>query len=204
MPSRRDRQIAELDQTIEAYQLRSKSRMSYAEIGKRLGISKAAAFRRVRRGLRLYGREATDEFRTTVTTRLEAMLQAIWPRVVAGDLAGIKVALMVLKQEAELTGIEAPKTYTLTLTDDLLAVLPYQIVDRIAGGADPTIAFIEVLTQAHLPAPVSVPAPIDATPAPTPVKVEDETEDEPRPIDQGPEQVGPPNGNENTTSIIGD
>ena len=185
-PSRRDRQIAELDQTIACYQLRSKSRMSYAEIGKRLHISKAAAFRRVRRGLRLYGREVTDEFRVTMQTRLEGMLQSIYPRVIAGDLAAVKVALQILKQEADLTGIEAPKAYSLTLTDDLLAVLPTQIVDRIAGGADPTVAFIEVLMHAHLLSDAPV---LDAVPSDAKA---DGGQDGDIDVRQAQEQVGPP------------
>ena len=133
----RDVEIANLDLMVRAYALRSKSRMSYAEIGKRLNVSKGKAYRLVTRNLRLFKMEAVDEYRRTVMTRLDVALAAIMPQVIAGSLPAIKALVDISKEQALLMGIEAATKINLSatvLSEEAWAALSDDGLARILHG----------------------------------------------------------------------
>ena len=83
---------------------------TFDQIAKRLDYADEsgarAAFRRAMERMR--DDALNNEMRELHRQRLEVALTAIWPDVVKGDLAAIKVMLSILERDAKLYGLDSP------------------------------------------------------------------------------------------------
>jgi hypothetical protein len=109
---------------VEALELRLAGH-SFAEIGRRMGVSGARAFALVRGELdRLNAQRSEDatELRAIEEARLDKLLSAVWDAALAGDLKAVSTALAILQRRARLLGLD--------LEPDML---PREEVRRLAG-----------------------------------------------------------------------
>ena len=118
-------------QRLKAVQLRLAG-ASYAQIGQQLGCAKSHAFYLVSTALartRARTEETTEEMRALDLSRMDAMLLAIWPLAVAGNLFVIDRVLKMLERRAKLCGLDAPSKVAPTTPDGAEAWQPEQAAD---------------------------------------------------------------------------
>lgn len=112
------RQIAAVEREVQAVELR-KLGLPYETIAQRLGYANASgALKAVRRALAKAPVEAADELRQITLLRLERLYAAVAPRALSGNLWAVDRCLAILRQEAELLGLnvaaaEEPQTLIL-------------------------------------------------------------------------------------------
>jgi hypothetical protein len=113
--------------------------------------------------MRAYVSENVEDMRRTECERLDTLLMQLWPAVLNGDGKAIERAAHIIKLHADISGATAPARLNiaaLVLNEEMLAALPLELVDAMAGGNDITQAFIEVMKRLPAPEPkVDVPAP---------------------------------------------
>ncbi len=93
---------------------------SFREIASQLGCSSTSAFRAVSRVLdrtMVELGESAAVLRAMELERLDALLAAVWPAAVAGDLPSVAMALRVAERRARLLGLDAPVRQELTGAD---------------------------------------------------------------------------------------
>jgi hypothetical protein len=82
---------------------------SLSEIGQALGVSKQAAHKMVKAAIEVRKEEIAehaDDLRVTWAERIEAATRAIWPAVMAGDLAATDRFVKLADRFARLTGLD--------------------------------------------------------------------------------------------------
>jgi hypothetical protein len=89
---------------------------TYREVGLELSVSSKTAFKDVQRVLKEQRppQEEVEYFRNVEVTRLEVILNKIWPKVEAGDYQAIDRAIKISRQIAELTGANSPEKLAFT------------------------------------------------------------------------------------------
>jgi hypothetical protein len=83
----------------------------YPDIADKLGVDPTTAFHYVSEGLeRFLGEEirCSDTARKLHVERLRALLQAAWPKAMAGDANATASCLRIMEREAKLLGLDAP------------------------------------------------------------------------------------------------
>src|SRR5262245_54764851 len=99
----------------EAVQLRLAG-VSLAAIADRLGYAnESGAYYAVMAALAKARREPAEQLRELATQRLDRMLQAVWPRVLVGDLDAIGTALRIEQRRAALLGLDQAAKVDLTV-----------------------------------------------------------------------------------------
>lgn len=99
-----------LDLQTKALELRRMG-LGYVAIGERLGLKKSQAHRLVVAGLaeaRAQISASADELRSEEISRLDGMLQGVWPRARKGQVTAIDRVLKISERRAKLLGLEAP------------------------------------------------------------------------------------------------
>lgn len=133
----------------KALMLRKRGK-SYQDIGKELSISTQTARKDVLIAIadaRGNEEEDTVMVRDLELERLDAMLNAIWPKVLRGDTFCVQQALKIMERRADYLGLDAPKRTeflgaitTLTaesvtkLTDEELAKRTHDLLMRLTSG----------------------------------------------------------------------
>lgn len=101
-----------IERQARAVELR-KSGMTFQEIADELGYAgHQGAYKAVMSALRKTLQEPTDELRALELQRLDAMLNALWPAIMAKNAytpRTVEVALKVMDRRAALLGLDAPK-----------------------------------------------------------------------------------------------
>lgn len=118
---------------------------TWQQIADALGFdSRASAYHDVRRGLQQAVAELAiplEEYRQLTLDRLEAMINALWPKVEEGDTKAIDSTLRILAQQADLLGLKAPQrveVLTIDAIDSAIAELTAQLAgSREADAPDP-------------------------------------------------------------------
>lgn len=85
--------------------------MSYAAIGRKLGLSKSRSHALVQLGLeeaRAHITASADDLRTEELSRLDGMLAKAYPMAAKGDLQAIDRVLKIGERRARLLGLDAP------------------------------------------------------------------------------------------------
>ena len=103
----------------EAVELRAAG-VSFAKIGKKLEMSESGAYLAVKRVLERVIAQATETQGENVALalrRLDTMLTALWPRVLAGDPQAVAAALRVEERRARMLGYDAPAKVAPTTPD---------------------------------------------------------------------------------------
>lgn len=100
-----------LDRQKQALELRRMGK-GYIEIAAHLGMSKSQAHRLVRAGLEdaraQIGAEA-NELKAEELSRLDAMLQGVWPDARKGGQGAIDRVLKIMERRSKLLGLDAPE-----------------------------------------------------------------------------------------------
>lgn len=101
-----------------------KQGMTYDKIAQELGFANRSSARDcVQRCLARTVREPADEVRQLECERLDALLQALWPRAMEGNTRSVEVALQVMDRRARLLGLDMPER-------KVVEVLTADVVDR--------------------------------------------------------------------------
>lgn len=101
--------VASKQRQAQAIELR-KAGATYKQIMEALGYgSISAAEKAVSSGLKALVREPAEELRTLLLEQHRALLKAIWPTALRGNLPSIDRALRILAAIADLEGANAPK-----------------------------------------------------------------------------------------------
>ena len=103
----------------EAVELRAAG-VSFAKIGEKVGLSESGAYLAVKRVLKRVQDQATETQGENVCLalrRLDTMLTALWPRVLAGDPQAVAAALRVEERRARMLGYDAPAKVAPTTPD---------------------------------------------------------------------------------------
>jgi hypothetical protein len=90
---------------------------SYPDIADELGVDPTTAFHYVEEAPeRFLGEEirCSDTARKLHVERLRALLQAAWPKAMAGDANAIASCLRIMEREAKLLGLDAPQKVDIT------------------------------------------------------------------------------------------
>jgi hypothetical protein len=119
------------ERAAEAVVLR-KAGCSFDEIARRLGFSqKGSAYRAVIGYIQALAREDAEALRELELQRLDALLKAIWPRALEGELAAIDRALRISERRARLCGLDLQRDSIAQVTSQV-----NQIVVSYASGGD--------------------------------------------------------------------
>lgn len=107
------RKLRAHERATEAIKLRRLG-LTYEEIGERLGISKAQAWKSCARFLATVPIEDVEAVRTIELDRLDLVVKVLMPKVVAGDLQAIDRLLRVMERRAKMQGLDAPTKIDIT------------------------------------------------------------------------------------------
>jgi hypothetical protein len=105
-----------LEHQRQALELR-RAGLGYEAIGAQLGLKKSQAHRLVQAGLaecRAQVNANADELRSEELSRLDGMLQGLWPRARKGEAAAVDRVLKIGERRAKLLGLDAPEKRELT------------------------------------------------------------------------------------------
>jgi len=98
--------VAAAKRTAEAVALRLGG-ATFDSIAGQLGYSnRSAAYMAVTRWMARIGAEDAEKLRALENVRLDAMLVAIWPRVLGGDLGAIDRALRISERRCRINGVD--------------------------------------------------------------------------------------------------
>ena len=100
-----------LEHQRQALELR-RAGLGYEAIGAQLGLGKSQAHRLVKRALEEARAQVTanaDELRSEELSRLDGMLQGLWPRARKGEVSAVDRVLKIAERRAKLLGLDAPE-----------------------------------------------------------------------------------------------
>jgi len=98
-----------------------KAGYSYAEIAEATGLTEGGAYRLVKRVLKRWNEklaEDTQEVRRLELSRLDEMLQALWPKVQKGNQGAVDRALRIMDRRSKYLGLDAPTSLRLPIPPD--------------------------------------------------------------------------------------
>ena len=116
-----------------------KQGMNYADIANEVGIHMDTARSAVNTYMiRLQARtlESADELRRDDYSKLSMMLDAIWDRVLEGELGAIDRAIKILERRARLMGLDMQQQNAILMALNLERLTDEQL-EQIATGANP-------------------------------------------------------------------
>lgn len=100
--------VAVMERTIEAIEMRKRG-LTWSSIAKKLGWADPTGPRKaVRIYLENQLNEGIIEMRAIENERLDALLEALWDRAVAGELDVVDRVLRIAQRRATLNGLDAP------------------------------------------------------------------------------------------------
>jgi hypothetical protein len=103
-----ERRLVAHDRHLRALELRRDGK-TFPEIAYELGYSAvSSAYEAVMTALKDTLREPAEEVRKLELDRLDAMLNAIWPQALSGDLKAIDSVLRLMDRRARYLGLDAP------------------------------------------------------------------------------------------------
>lgn len=90
--------------------------LSYERIGEKLGLGKTMAHKLVQQGMEQARQQivaGADELRAIEVSRLDGMLEKLWPKAAKGDPHSIDRVLKIGERRAKLLGLDAPVRHAL-------------------------------------------------------------------------------------------
>lgn len=152
-----------------ALQLRIEG-LSYAEIGRRLGIAEKNAWKHVQNALHECAeleQERADTLRQIQAARLDRMLGGLWKPIEKGNPKAVTAAVAIERRRADLFGLDAPEKSEIAIKslDTVLAAVlavfrQYVQAERIEDAIAEFGRMIDVVTEKRdelpaLPPPVA-------------------------------------------------
>ena len=113
----------------EALFLRSTG-ASFAAIGKRLGVSKSAAFKAVNTALQALREEITEQaklLQAQEAERLDQLQLGVWADAIGGNVVAIQTVLRIMERRAKLLGLDQPVKVAQTNPDGSALPAPDQM-----------------------------------------------------------------------------
>ena len=113
------------------------SGMTYSEIAEALGVTKSTVFKHVKAyfaEVQAETKEEGEQLREMEAERLDKLQAALWELAKAGDTSAIDRVLKIMKQRAELLGLEAPKKIAPTTPDGMEAFRAIVEGEKIVSG----------------------------------------------------------------------
>lgn len=86
------------------------------EVAEKLGISPSTAAGDINRALSEHPAEGVDLLRRLWGQRLDALLRAVWPAAMAGNLDAVDKAVKIADRAAKLYGLDAPQHISMSTT----------------------------------------------------------------------------------------
>lgn len=137
---------ASLERQIQALELR-RAGLGFEAIGAKLGIKKSQAHRLVQAGLadcRAQVAANADELRSEEVSRLDGMLQGLWPRARKGEAAAVDRVLKIMERRSRLLGLDAPERRELSAPGGA-PLLPPSTIDASKLSAEALEELLAVL-----------------------------------------------------------
>lgn len=133
---RHAQEVARVNRRAEAVRLRA-SGLTWQQVGERLGINAASACKLVGRELARDTHANVAAMRATENDKLDQAEAALWPAVLAGDVAAVAVWLKLSARRAKMNGLDAPAQHVVNLTTrtELDAKLE-ELAALVLGGDD--------------------------------------------------------------------
>ena len=122
----RRKQATTAERRQQAFEMRKKG-LTYAEIGKELGISMQAAHRHVAIYLQALENKTEEDAREIIRLdmeRLDDMLQGLYPEAINGDSAAVDRVLKIMERRAKLLGLDKPAKVAATSPDGKESWIP--------------------------------------------------------------------------------
>ena len=116
--------IQSAEQARKCFEMR-RAGMSYRQIAERLGCAPSTVHRWVSEWMDEYNLQTEEQFqlmRQEQTSRLDAALVALWPRVRNGDADAVNSMIRIEQQRAKLWGLDAPERVDVTGNGVLIKV----------------------------------------------------------------------------------
>ena len=120
--------------------------MTYAEIGNKLGISRQACHKHVKKLMDEQNEHAKDqakEYRTLNLMRLEGILVKTYLQAVNGSMQAVKESRMLIKDISTLTGAEMPTKTAQTTADGEKDITPADYSQLSVAELDKRIAELQ-------------------------------------------------------------
>ncbi len=111
-----DVRVTARQREARALQLRQAG-LTYAQIGRHLGVCESRAWRIVQRALRRVVADPLGELRQLENLRLDSLLMAVWPKAMAGQLEAVDRVLSIMARRARLLGLDAPTQHQVLSID---------------------------------------------------------------------------------------
>ncbi len=106
---------------------------TWEQIGRELGMTGGGAHTAYMRALKRIPAEAVAELRTMDNERINALIDAGWPKAMAGSARHIEVITRLLERRAKLFGLDAPQLHHIeVLTQDVLDQAIAQLEAQLA------------------------------------------------------------------------
>lgn len=108
------RRVEAAEKQAKALELR-KAGETFQQIANTIGYEgPGAAYKAVHAGIRKMLREPAEALIELEVSRLDEMLRAIWPKVLAGDTQAIDRVLRIMDRRAKYLGLDAPTKVDIT------------------------------------------------------------------------------------------
>ena len=121
MARKKGKTMESYEKDQRALELR-KEGLTYDEISGQLGYATpSASYKAVMRRLRDIDKPAVAMLRELEVQRLDAMLSAVWDRVLQGDAGAVSTALKISERRSRLLGLDAPHTIEARTRVDILS-----------------------------------------------------------------------------------
>ncbi|TJZ55603.1 hypothetical protein FCH28_09700 [Streptomyces piniterrae] len=104
--------------------LRTRDRLQFREIADRLGCDVKTAHDAWKRARATYGKDAAahlDAWRGEQLAVLDAIIDGLMPKAIAGDARAAEVIIKALERTAKTIGSDAPIRANVTVTDEMTA-----------------------------------------------------------------------------------
>lgn len=146
---------AALDRRVKALELRKRGK-SYRTIGAALEISEAQAHRDVQQAmaaLRELEQTTAEEYRTMELERLDLALQALLPKLNAGNVEAVNAWVRISESRRKLLGLDAPAALNLSGALSSPAYVALRAVVLQALPTEQRLLLAEALDQVVIDAP---------------------------------------------------
>jgi hypothetical protein len=111
---RSERRLSAHDRRLEVLRLR-KAGKDFREIAAEVGYAgPSGAYQAFEAAMRETLREPADQVRALELERLDAMLRAVWPSALEGELRSIETVLRLMDRRARYLGLDAPTKVDIT------------------------------------------------------------------------------------------
>jgi NAD(P)H-hydrate repair Nnr-like enzyme with NAD(P)H-hydrate epimerase domain len=112
------------DREDEVVRLRTRERLTWRQIGERLGCDESTCretWKRVRAASHQDAAATLDAWRGEALATCDTIVDGLMPKILAGDPRAAEAAVRAIERTAKLLGLDAPTRISATVTDEMTA-----------------------------------------------------------------------------------